>query len=52
MTTIGPGEEVEARWGLDPLLIHGERLLPDARAKIDAEVGAEIEEIVAELTKR
>jgi TPP-dependent pyruvate/acetoin dehydrogenase alpha subunit len=46
-----PREEVEARWGLDPLLIHGRRLIPAARAKIDAEVSAGIEEIVAELTE-
>jgi TPP-dependent pyruvate/acetoin dehydrogenase alpha subunit len=44
-----PPEEVEARWTLDPLVVHGRRLLPDVSARIDGEVTAEIEEFVAEL---
>jgi TPP-dependent pyruvate/acetoin dehydrogenase alpha subunit len=45
-----PREEVEARWALDPLLIHGRRLDPSASARIDEEVGEAIEELVTELT--
>jgi TPP-dependent pyruvate/acetoin dehydrogenase alpha subunit len=45
-----PHEEVEARWALDPLVVHGRRLSPDASAKIDAEVADAIDELVAELT--
>ena len=47
-----PRDEVEARWALDPLVVHGRRLDTDARARIDAEVADAIEEIVAELTER
>jgi acetoin:2,6-dichlorophenolindophenol oxidoreductase subunit alpha len=47
-----PREEVEARWALDPLAIHGGRLAPDTSARIDAEVSAAIEELVVELTER
>lgn len=46
-----PRDEVEARWELDPLVVHGRRLDPDARARIDYEVSEAIEEIVAELTQ-
>jgi TPP-dependent pyruvate/acetoin dehydrogenase alpha subunit len=46
-----PCEEVEARQALDPLVVHGHRLEPDARARIDSEVAGAIEEIVAELTE-
>jgi TPP-dependent pyruvate/acetoin dehydrogenase alpha subunit len=45
-----PREEVEARYALDPLLLHGQRLTPDASARIDAEVSDAIDELVAELT--
>ncbi len=44
-----PREEVEARWALDPLAVHGRRLDLDASAKIDAEVAAAIDELVTEL---
>jgi TPP-dependent pyruvate/acetoin dehydrogenase alpha subunit len=46
-----PREEVEARWALDPLLVHGRRLDPTATARIDAEVTEAIEELVTELTE-
>jgi acetoin:2,6-dichlorophenolindophenol oxidoreductase subunit alpha len=46
-----PREEVEARWALDPLVVHGRRLDVNARARIDGEVAAAIEELVAELTE-
>jgi TPP-dependent pyruvate/acetoin dehydrogenase alpha subunit len=45
-----PREEVEARWALDPLIVHGRRLELEARQRIDAEVTAAIEELVEELT--
>jgi TPP-dependent pyruvate/acetoin dehydrogenase alpha subunit len=45
-----PRDEVEARWGLDPLLIHGRRLDSGASARIDEEVADAIEELVTELT--
>ncbi|MGA2010809.1 MAG: thiamine pyrophosphate-dependent dehydrogenase E1 component subunit alpha [Solirubrobacteraceae bacterium] len=45
-----PREEVEARWALDPLAVHGRRLSPEARDRIDTEVHDAIEEIVADLT--
>jgi TPP-dependent pyruvate/acetoin dehydrogenase alpha subunit len=45
-----PREEVEARWALDPLLIHGGRLDPGTSARIDQEVAEAIEELVTELT--
>jgi acetoin:2,6-dichlorophenolindophenol oxidoreductase subunit alpha len=44
-----PTEEVEARWLLDPLVVHGRRLDADARGRIDGEVAVAIEELVAEL---
>jgi TPP-dependent pyruvate/acetoin dehydrogenase alpha subunit len=46
-----PPEEVEARWELDPLLVHGRRLAPGVVARIDAEVSAAVEELIAELTR-
>ncbi len=46
-----PHEEVDARWALDPLTIHGERLGDGAAARIDAEVSAGIEAIVSDLTE-
>ena len=47
-----PVEEVQARWTLDPLAVHGARLAPSAGARIDEEVHDAIEEIVMELTER
>jgi hypothetical protein len=44
------GIEVESRWALDPLVIHGRRLAPDAGARIDIEVSDAIDGIVADLT--
>jgi TPP-dependent pyruvate/acetoin dehydrogenase alpha subunit len=44
-----PREEVEARWLLDPLVVHGQRLDADTRGRIDREVAVAIEELVAEL---
>ncbi len=46
-----PRAEVEARWALDPLVVHGRRLAAEARERIDSEVGEAIEEIVADLTR-
>jgi TPP-dependent pyruvate/acetoin dehydrogenase alpha subunit len=45
-----PPDEVQARWALDPLLVHGRRLAPGVSARIDAEVAAAFEELVSELT--
>jgi TPP-dependent pyruvate/acetoin dehydrogenase alpha subunit len=45
-----PRQEVEARWALDPLVVHGRRLSEEAIARIDADVRDAIEEIVADLT--
>ncbi len=45
-----PREEVEARWALDPLLIHGRRLDAATSARIDEDVAEAIEELVTELT--
>jgi TPP-dependent pyruvate/acetoin dehydrogenase alpha subunit len=47
-----PTEEVEARWALDPLLVHGQRLDPDVTAAIDAEVTEIIDELVSELIEQ
>ena len=47
-----PVEEVQARWALDPLAVHGARLAPAVTARIDEEVRDAIEEIVMELTDR
>jgi acetoin:2,6-dichlorophenolindophenol oxidoreductase subunit alpha len=46
-----PPEEVQARWSLDPLEVHGRRVEPEARGRIDSEVADAIEELVAELTE-
>jgi TPP-dependent pyruvate/acetoin dehydrogenase alpha subunit len=45
-----PRDEVEARWALDPLVVHGRRLPRDAATRIDDEVGQAIDELVEELT--
>ena len=45
-----PPEEVQARWALDPLLVHGRRLAPSVSARIDAEVAVAIEDLISELT--
>ena len=45
-----PRDEVEARWALDPLAVHGQRLTPDVAARIDEEVEQTIDELVEELT--
>jgi TPP-dependent pyruvate/acetoin dehydrogenase alpha subunit len=45
-----PREEVEARWRLDPLAVHGKRLDRDVVARIDDDVARSIEELVEELT--
>jgi acetoin:2,6-dichlorophenolindophenol oxidoreductase subunit alpha len=41
-----PAEEVAARWDLDPLLVHGERLDAGEREAIDAEVEEALGEVV------
>jgi TPP-dependent pyruvate/acetoin dehydrogenase alpha subunit len=41
-----PAAEVAARWALDPLAIHGERIDAAARAAIDAEVEAALAEVI------
>ena len=45
-----PPDEVQARWALDPLHIHGRRLDACTRARIDDEIADEIEQLVVELT--
>ncbi len=45
-----PEDEVQARWALDPLAVHGPRLSDDARQRIDDEITDAIEAIVDELT--
>jgi acetoin:2,6-dichlorophenolindophenol oxidoreductase subunit alpha len=45
-----PREEVEARWALDPLAVHGRRLDAPAATRIDREVSEAIEELVSDLT--
>jgi TPP-dependent pyruvate/acetoin dehydrogenase alpha subunit len=45
-----PPEEVQARWALDPLLVHGRRVAPGVSARIDAEVAEALEELISELT--
>jgi acetoin:2,6-dichlorophenolindophenol oxidoreductase subunit alpha len=45
-----PPEEVQARWALDPLAVHGARLEPESIMRIDSEVEAALGAIVAELT--
>jgi TPP-dependent pyruvate/acetoin dehydrogenase alpha subunit len=44
-----PRAEVEARWAMDPLEIHGRRLERDARARIDADVADALDGLIAEL---
>jgi len=46
-----PEAEVQARWALDPLLVHGRRLPDEAVSRIDGEVAEAIEELVAELAE-
>ncbi len=41
-----PEAEVAARWALDPVAIHGDRLDPAARAAIDAEVEAALSDVI------
>jgi TPP-dependent pyruvate/acetoin dehydrogenase alpha subunit len=45
-----PHDEVEARWALDPLAVHGRRLDVLAAARIDRQVATAIEEVVTDLT--
>jgi TPP-dependent pyruvate/acetoin dehydrogenase alpha subunit len=42
-----PVEEVQARWALDPLAVHGARLDPGERAGVDREVEDALEDCVA-----
>jgi acetoin:2,6-dichlorophenolindophenol oxidoreductase subunit alpha len=44
-----PRDEVDARWALDPLVVHGRRLDAAASSRIDDEVGEAIEALIAEL---
>jgi TPP-dependent pyruvate/acetoin dehydrogenase alpha subunit len=46
-----PVHEVQARWAYDPLVVHGERLGPDERAGIDAEVDEALGECVAQVRR-
>lgn len=41
-----PAEEVAARWGLDPIEIHGRRLGRSARAAIDTEVESALRDVI------
>jgi acetoin:2,6-dichlorophenolindophenol oxidoreductase subunit alpha len=41
-----PKAEVAARWALDPIAINGDKLAPEARDAIDAEVEAAIAELI------
>lgn len=43
-----PVEEVRARWADDPLVVHGARLDPDERARLDREVEEALADCVAE----
>ena len=45
-TTTGPIEEVQLRWGFDPLVVHGIRLDPDELTAIDTEVDEALEDCV------
>jgi TPP-dependent pyruvate/acetoin dehydrogenase alpha subunit len=42
-----PREEVEARWLLEPLAVHGRRLEPAERRQVDDEVEAALRELLA-----
>jgi TPP-dependent pyruvate/acetoin dehydrogenase alpha subunit len=41
-----PAGEVAARWGLDPIEVHGRRLEPAARAAVDAEVESALRDVI------
>jgi len=41
-----PEAEVTARWALDPIAINGDKLAPEARSAIDADVEAAIAELI------
>jgi TPP-dependent pyruvate/acetoin dehydrogenase alpha subunit len=41
-----PEAEVAARWALDPVALHGERLAPAARAAIDSDVEAALTDVI------
>jgi TPP-dependent pyruvate/acetoin dehydrogenase alpha subunit len=41
-----PTEEVAARWVLDPIEIHGRRLVPSVRSAIDAEVETALQDVI------
>jgi TPP-dependent pyruvate/acetoin dehydrogenase alpha subunit len=43
-----PGEEVAARWAFEPLAIHGPRLDPGERERVDAEVEDALSDVVAQ----
>jgi TPP-dependent pyruvate/acetoin dehydrogenase alpha subunit len=43
-----PTDEVSARWALDPLVVHGRRLDPEDRGRIDDEVAAAMDDVVDE----
>lgn len=45
-----PQAEVQARWELDPLVVHGKRLSDGARGRVDDDVNAAIEELVTSLS--
>jgi TPP-dependent pyruvate/acetoin dehydrogenase alpha subunit len=45
-----PRDEVEARWAIEPLAVHGRRLASEALARIDAEIDRAIDDLVQELT--
>jgi TPP-dependent pyruvate/acetoin dehydrogenase alpha subunit len=44
-----PREEVEARWELEPLAVHGRRLARTERRRIDDDVEAAMQDLVAEV---
>ena len=41
-----PADEVAARWGLDPIEVHGHRLDLSARVAIDAEVESALQDVI------
>ncbi len=43
-----PKAEVDARWAIEPLTVHGPRVQAEALAAIDAEVEAALAEVIAE----